>query len=110
MKRNLFTLASTVTGLLCVAAGTAYVMTMRVSMYDPGPEWTLHPVPWLGWSCVVFAVTTFALLLRQAHGIRTADERARSGLCPACGYDLRATPGRCPECGDNAPSARGPSP
>ena len=24
---------------------------------------------------------------------------ARTGRCPACGYDLRASPGRCPECG-----------
>ena len=103
MKRNLFTLASMVTGALCVAAGTAFVMTMRVSMYDPLPEFTLHGVPWLGWSCVVCAATTFALLLRQAHRIRTADERERSGQCPQCGYDLRATPGQCPECGRGPP-------
>lgn len=28
--------------------------------------------------------------------------RLRSGLCPACGYDLRGSIGTCPECGSPA--------
>jgi hypothetical protein len=42
------------------------------------------------------------LLILPSRGVASAVRRRgrqRSGLCPACGYDLRATPGRCPECG-----------
>jgi len=38
-------------------------------------------------------------LLRRLARIWVARERARTTLCPACGYDLRSSSGRCPECG-----------
>ena len=39
------------------------------------------------------------VVARRRHRRRL---RARSGRCPACGYDLRASPDRCPECGRDA--------
>jgi hypothetical protein len=35
----------------------------------------------------------------HARQMRLRRERAATGLCPSCGYDLRASLGRCPECG-----------
>ena len=46
----------------------------------------------------VCAVTAVPPAVRAWRRLKRRS-RAKSGHCPACGYDLRATPGRCPECG-----------
>src|SRR5688500_10191062 len=100
MPRRLFTIPSALSLLLCAGTAVAFLGTMKVGFYGPdGPGLYFDTVPWLGWASAAFAVATFALLLRQARRIVTAQTRISQGLCPRCGYDLRATPGRCPECG-----------
>jgi hypothetical protein len=48
------------------------------------------------WLAFVFgAILPVAWLINR----RRQQRAKRTGLCPACGYDLRATPERCPECG-----------
>jgi hypothetical protein len=83
--------------LLRVAGIIATAMDINRPGIGPSPE----TVPWLRSLYALFAASTFALLLLQAHRIGMADERKRSGLCPRCDSELRATPGRCPECGSH---------
>ncbi len=55
---------------------------------------------WVPYWVVVFATsllpTTYAIYGKR---YRVQVDRAATGLCLHCGYDLRATPDRCPECG-----------
>ena len=99
MRRRWFTFCSVGLMLLCIGAGVAYGVTMRMSLYDPTPQLRFYTVPWLGWVCAVAAATTVALHVWRARTVNRRNARALAGCCPRCGYDLRATPGRCPECG-----------
>jgi hypothetical protein len=61
----------------------------------PGTVTRLATVPY--WLLVTPTAVVSGLSVRATSRRRRL---RRSGLCPACGYDLRATPGRCPECGE----------
>src|SRR5687767_7453056 len=71
---------------------------------------TLHAVavaPFWSFLAITAVPPLAWITLRLRSRIRR--RRTRSGLCPACGYDMRATPGRCPECG-RAPNPVGKLP
>ncbi len=107
MIRRLFTAASAVSLLLCVAAIALSVWAGLASVYEIGFRKSGHyygielPPPWV-------LPTDFALLPALWLTIflfrRRSQDKKRLGLCPTCGYDLRASKGRCPECGTPIPT------
>lgn len=103
MRCRRFTILSAASLVLCVAAVGCWVNSFGLEYYPPGLlgfKW--HPsatTPQLQcvWLVSGSAFGIFWWLATRSE--RGRDRRVRTGLCPACGYDLRATPGRCPECG-----------
>jgi hypothetical protein len=77
-------------------------VAFRFESINVARQWTetvrMLVIPgWLASSILLaWPLTTMAMATRRASRRRRL---ARSGHCPACGYDLRASPGRCPECG-----------
>ena len=76
---------------------------MRV---DPGPpalHWAVVGIPcWF--IALILAIPPSTHLLRA----RRRRNRARTGHCPTCSYDLRASTGRGPECGAPIPPPTSP--
>jgi predicted Zn-ribbon and HTH transcriptional regulator len=91
------------TAVATFVMGVAVVTVVGVVVIDrPSARAALFPAMYLT------QVLPAVLVFRRARKAFAEDRErlVKSGLCPACGYDLRATPGRCPECG----TARGDGP
>ena len=74
---------------------------------SPAPTWYWFAMV----MCPVGTVSSYGYAAWLKYHEDRRYKRARSGLCPTCGYDLRASPGRCPECGaEQTPAATTPAP
>jgi hypothetical protein len=63
---------------------------------DYGGGWIRHAFYAPHWSVVlILAAAPAAWVFARLRN----SNRAKTGQCRVCGYDLRATPDRCPECG-----------
>ena len=125
MSRRLFTAATLISLLMCLAM-VAICIGTRTGWIQPEYRWDRG-----GWEYVVFANIDGLYMNRRPHGsflaetvigflyivlipafavapvtlaVATVGGRLRrgrfdTGHCASCGYDLRASKERCPECG-----------
>ena len=78
---------------------------LSTPVYTIGGPDRLHADVWLPHWAVAASASILLVWWATSRVRRFRDgRRLRTGLCPACGYDLRASPGRCPECGTAVPS------
>jgi hypothetical protein len=127
MGRRLFTLASTVSLVLCVLVLVAAALPWEQLYIGHNPQYQIYSggdgyisisqvgyggrrrlVSW--WQLILSTAALPAIRWRAFCGknwpwmialrrIRQRCQDQQAGYCRVCGYDLRATPDRCPECG-----------
>jgi hypothetical protein len=76
--------------------GTDKFQCYRMTVTLLGARVRLYALVMPHWAWIVVCLL---LPCARAVALLRSRSRARSGHCPACGYDLRASPDRCPECG-----------
>lgn len=98
VMRRLFTIASALSLIMCVAMGALWESDARY--YRLTNDWTINsqiePYPF-GWT-FSFKLSTPSEVHQQVRVGSTATPVAFS-ILRQCGYDLRASKHRCPECG-----------
>jgi hypothetical protein len=87
--------------------GYSWVPTPTMRFSNVLSMWGGYRVIVISWWMITAAwgflpLIWFASSTRSFVRHRRYMNRQRSGLCPACGYDLCGSPDRCPECGAEA--------
>jgi uncharacterized BrkB/YihY/UPF0761 family membrane protein len=101
IRRSLFSLATAVSMLLCLAALAGWASTTGIKPLDLSDDFhVVSEMPLLGWLSLVFLVFTMIFIVLRMCSPTLAAHRKMSCCCIECGYSLVGnTTGFCPECG-----------